>query len=80
METVAIDLAGQVGPLVWLASPVGFASFVAIVGLVLSGIPGCIILRVETKLARRKGRRRRGPARRHSAELLTAVYDMEREV
>ena len=80
METVVIDLAAQAAPLVWLASPVGLASFVAIVGFVLSGIPGCIILRVEAKLARRKGLRRRGLDRNDNAELLTAVSYMEREV
>jgi hypothetical protein len=79
METLVIDLAGQAAPLVWLASPVGLASFVAIVGFVLSGIPGRIILRVETKLARRKGLRRCGLDRHNAAELLTAVSYMERE-
>ena len=79
METVLIDLAGQAAPLVWLASPVGLASFVAIVGFVLSGIPGRIILTVETKLARRKGLRRRGLDRHDNAELLTAVSYMGRE-
>jgi len=79
METVAIDLAGQAAPLVWLASPVGLVLLVAIVGFVLSGIPGRIILDMETKLARRKGLRRRGLDRHNNAELLTAVSYMERE-
>jgi hypothetical protein len=79
METVVIDLAGQAAPLVWLASPVGLVSLVAIVGFVFSGIPGRIILRVETKLARRKGLRRRGFDCHDNAELLPAVSYLERE-
>ncbi|MEA2001064.1 MAG: hypothetical protein U9N84_04145 [Actinomycetota bacterium] len=79
METVVIDLAGHAAPLVWLASPVGLVSLVAIVGFVLSGIPGRIILGMEAKLARRKGLCRRGLDRHDNDELLTAVSYMERE-
>ncbi len=56
----------------------GLVSLVAIVGFVLSGIPGRIILGMETKLARRKGLCRSGFDRNDNAELMTAVSYLER--
>ncbi len=79
MGILAIDLARQAASLTWLVSPVGLVSLVAILGLVFTGIPGRIILEVETKLAWRKELRRRRLDRDDNDDVLVAVTYMERE-
>jgi hypothetical protein len=79
MDILAIDLARQAASLTWLVSPVGLVSLVAILGLVFTGIPGRIILEVETKLAWRKELRRRRLDRDDNDDVLVAVTYMERE-
>jgi hypothetical protein len=79
MNTVAIDLVKQAGPFAWLVSPVGLVSLLAILGFVLTGIPGRIILRMETQLAWRNELRQRRLDRHDNVELLTAITSMERE-
>jgi len=79
MGIVMIDLVRQAAPLSWLVSPAGLVSLVAILGFVFTGIPGRIILAVETNLSWRKELRRRRLDRGDNAELLAAVTYKERE-
>jgi hypothetical protein len=79
MGIVMIDLVRQAAPLTWLVSPVGLVSLVAILGLVFTGIPGRIILAVETNLSWRKELRRRRLDRNDNDDVLASVTYKERE-